>query len=161
MSKLIITSTEEGKIKYIEGEEVEISLGFVKSRVTELDDMLSNMENTYLENTSKIKTELDSKIGERLSVYQEDCKRLGEAYENDIALLKEEARANLEAEEQTLSSRSSLEEERNKLKAILSRVEPIQEVKVTEPEFEPEQPKELSEEDTKLSKNKVINRIVF
>lgn len=128
MSKLIITGAENGKITYVEGEEVSISVEEIKGRILELNSKISLAKATNLEDIEKEHEEkllaLEKDFEEKVSVLTEE-KELKVSAENE----RYESLVNKMAETGDISK---MESEVAKLSLILEGLNSV----IPEPEVE-------------------------
>lgn len=127
MSKLIITSQENGKIKYIEGEEVEVSVSDLQQQLSKVNSDLQAATVVPEVESRTIVNELNSKKAARLERLNAEIAAARQRYDQDIAAFQKEADEKLaqkKAAAQNTVRTQELQKQRDKLRAILQNFQP-------------------------------------
>lgn len=124
MSKLIVTSAENGRIKYIEGEEIQVSINDIKNRISQIDKQLLSIGSNLEDEIANIKKEGKDQISKKRAILEEEIKKANDKYASEVnyinSLMNSKIRS---AESKYLNSsinKKSLEDEKAKLNKILS-----------------------------------------
>lgn len=163
LNKLVITGIENGKISYVEGEVVEITVESVVERIKEIDEKVngaqSNLEvrvEAEKSRVSKVLEEKKAEVEEKKNAldleYSEFEKEINKSLESTI----EDMNSNFAKEKEELDL---LIKERSKLKAILLNVKSEWTDKVEQKKEEEKLPEEVP---AKATETRAISKsIVF
>ena len=144
MSKLIITGIENGKIKYIEGDEVSTSVEEIQNRVNELREKISKARSVTL---ADLESNHQKSLAEVSSEFEVKLKELEETRDNKIKELNLSFESEVNELSSVLAEVESLEREETKLTLILEGLK-SQEVKEPDPVAEvEEEPKPVIEQE--------------
>lgn len=123
MSKLIITSTTNGTIRYIEGEEVEISIEGVKDRISAIEKKLVEGETQFNSKVTQIRNEGADRIRKRKSQLDVEIDAANKRYNSEVEAINKEIENRVSQETLAHSKnkerREALEKEKVKLMAVL------------------------------------------
>lgn len=123
MSKLIITSTTNGTIRYIEGEEVEISIEGVKDRISAIEKELVEGETQFNSKVTQIRNEGADRIRKRKSQLDVEIDAANKRYASEVEAINKEIENRVSQETLAHSKnkehREALEKEKVKLMAVL------------------------------------------
>lgn len=140
MSKLIITSTNNGTIRYIEGDEVEVSIDGVKERVSAIEAELAKDETSFTAKIEEIKKSKEERIAQRKNRLEVEIQAANQRCNSDIEAIEKEIEARIQREttayEQDKVHREALEKEKVKLTAVLQSAPVLQSQPVTEAKIE-------------------------